>query len=122
MKRLWVTCCAVVVVFAAMLDVGHFQSAAAADDHVALANRLIDMWNQAPAPDTGVYYGDENDFLTWQDNHPADDLIAFGHILHVTGRPDVVDSAGPRLLAAATAPLSQIFCLPHLRRLSRTAW
>jgi predicted ester cyclase len=100
MKRSWVTFCASTALFAALLNGGHIHSAAAADDHVTLANRLIDMWNQSPAPDSGVYFGGENDLLTWQDNHPADDLIAFGHILHVTGHADVIDSSGPRLLAA----------------------
>ena len=101
MKCSWVARCAVVAMFAALLNVGQLQSASAADDHVALANRLIDLWNRVPAPDNGVYFGGENDLHTWQDNHPVDDLIAFGHILHVTGRPDVVDSSGPRLLAGA---------------------
>jgi hypothetical protein len=27
-------------------------------------------------------------------------VVAFGLVLHVAGRPDIVDSAGPRILAA----------------------
>ncbi len=55
---------------------------------------------QPSIPFTGGAYDGEDGLTRWEDDRPIDDVMAFDHVLHVTGRPDVVDSAGPRFLAA----------------------
>lgn len=75
--------------------------AVAAENQTAvLAHRAVALWTQ-PAT-AAVFSGFDGDDGAdrWQVAYPDDGLFAYDHILHVAGRPDVVDSAGPRWLVA----------------------
>ncbi|HEU5433969.1 MAG TPA: hypothetical protein VFU81_20030, partial [Thermomicrobiales bacterium] len=71
---------------------------AAGDQTAALARQAVALWTQPPAAAIFTGFDGDDGFDLWQAAYPADGLFAYGHILHVTGRPDVVDSAGPRFL------------------------
>ena len=100
MARLPIVSRSLALVTIALLGVGSARNGSATDGYVALAERAVAMWNHAPAGVPSGAYGGEDGLMYWQADHPADDLFAFGHVLHVPGRPDVVDSAGPRVLAS----------------------
>ncbi len=72
----------------------------AATDPLAVAQRAAAVLTQPPIPFAGGAYDGDDGLTRWGDDRPIDDVIAFGHVLHVAGRPDVVDSSGPRVLAA----------------------
>jgi hypothetical protein len=100
MSRIKVITYPLALVVAVLLVVGP-AGAEPSDDTAALAERAAAMWNQPPESADAGDYGGEDGLANWQTDHPADDLFAFGHVLHVPGRSDVVDSAGPRFLVAA---------------------
>lgn len=93
--------CALVAIAVLGIGIGPRRGAAAAESHAALAARAVAMWTQPPVETSFGDYGGEDGLTRWQADHPADDVFAFGHVLHVPGRADVVDSAGPRFLVAA---------------------
>ncbi len=101
MKLLTIVSRSLAVVALALIGIGAARHGSAADSHVALAERAVAMWTQPTANANFGDYGGEDGLANWQADNPADDLFAFGHVLHVPGRPDVVDSAGPRFLVAA---------------------
>ena len=91
------------VVFALLVGVIGLSGPAsgyAASDPVAVARRAVAVLTQPPVAFAGGDYGGDDGLTRWEDDHPIDNVIAFGHVLHVAGRPDVVDSSGPRSLAA----------------------
>src|SRR5687768_10317889 len=89
------------LVAVALIGIGAARTGSATDAHAALAERAVAMWNQPPTNAGLAGYGGEDGLANWQADHPADDLSALGHVLHVPARPDVADSAGPRFLVAA---------------------
>jgi predicted ester cyclase len=100
MSRIKVITYPLALVVAALLVVDP-SGAEPSDDSAALAERAVAMWNRPPEPAGTGDYGGEDGLANWQTDHPADDLFMFGHVLHVPGHPEIVDSAGPRFLVAA---------------------
>ncbi len=91
------------VVFALLVGVIGLSGPAsgyAASDPIAVAKRAVAVLTQPPVAFTGGDYGGDDGLTRWEDDHPIDNVIAFGHVLHVAGRADMVDSSGPRFLAA----------------------
>jgi predicted ester cyclase len=100
MPRLSLIKRAFAVLFVVLFGGRALPAGAAGDQTAALARQAVALWTQPPVVATFSGFDGDDGVTQWQAAYAADDLFAFGHVLHVVGRPAVVDSDGPRFLVA----------------------